>query len=633
MRMRTRTCGVVAVFAVLLARAPDPSASAQPPSPRTVLVIHWGAEELPVTPVVNDVLREVLLSDPQVPVDYFSEYFESDEFPPEQASLSLADYIHTKYRGRRIDLVVAVADPALQFAVDHRGDLFPDAPIVYLGLAIPERLASRLDGNVTGVLRDVAYAETLRVALDLHPATERVFVVVKGRNETTNELARAAVRGFSRQVGLTYVNESTVAGLRAVLASIPPRSLVLYIWHTLDDGGHMMHTDEVARLVAQASPVPVYGTNDEYLGLGVVGGVIRDRREMAARLGEIALRILRGARVRDIPLENARLIPIFDWRQVRRWHLDPSRLPSGAQIRFKEPTAWESYREYILGTVVVVAMQLLLIAGLLAQRSRRRRAEETIRTRETTLRSSFERIRQLAGRLINAQEETRAGIARDLHDEVGQELVGISMAVSTLKRSSGCLQDPDMQRVLSDLQRATVDMVDGIRRLSHDLHPATLRLIGLVPALAAHCLEVERRYDVQVRFKAEGHLGQIDPGIALCVFRIAQEALRNGAVHGEARRLGVSIVRCGENIELTVTDDGRGFDVETVRREGGLGLVNMEERAHLVGGQMQIVSARGRGTTILVLVPARAGGAERDDVRVHVNVADSGGPPISTEPS
>ena len=148
-------------------------------------------------------------------------------------------------------------------------------------------------------------------------------------------------------------------------------------------------------------------------------------------------------------------------------------------------------------------------------------------------------------------------------------------------------------------------MFEGIRRLSHDLHPATLRLVGLATALRAHCVEVEKRHAVRVQFTEDGDFAGLDPDVALCFFRIAQESLRNGVVHGEARRLSVSLARSGDDIVLIVTDDGRGFDLERARGDGGgLGLVSIEERAHVIGGDVRIVTGPGQGTTIHVRAPA-----------------------------
>jgi signal transduction histidine kinase len=145
-------------------------------------------------------------------------------------------------------------------------------------------------------------------------------------------------------------------------------------------------------------------------------------------------------------------------------------------------------------------------------------------------------------------------------------------------------------------------------RLSHELHPATLRLMGLATALKAHCTEVGKRHHLEVGLATDGEFSDLHPDVAVCFFRIAQESIRNGIDHGAAKRIAVSLVRSGEHVELTVTDDGRGFDVETVRRNGGgLGLVSIEERADAVGGVVQILTGLGKGTTIRVRGPAGSG--------------------------
>jgi two-component system sensor histidine kinase UhpB len=118
---------------------------------------------------------------------------------------------------------------------------------------------------------------------------------------------------------------------------------------------------------------------------------------------------------------------------------------------------------------------------------------------------------------------------------------------------------------------------------------------------------VEQRYDTRVKFETRGDLALIPQETALCLFRISQEALRNAVSHGNARRIALSVVASGESVELTVIDDGTGFDLHESRRRGrGLGLVSMEERAHLIGGDLDISSRPGAGTTIRVRVPTPA---------------------------
>ena len=281
-------------------------------------------------------------------------------------------------------------------------------------------------------------------------------------------------------------------------------------------------------------------------------------------------------------------------------------LPQGSQILFRTPTVWESYGWYIGGTIIVVALQLVLITGLLTQRVRRRRAEETVRAREASLRTSYDRIRQLAGRLINAQESARATIAQDLHDDICQRLAMVSTAIDRLKGSSGDIQDDDTQRFFASLARDTRGTFDAVRQLSHDLHPATLRVLGLVPAIKTQCSEVAKRYNVQVNFTSDGDFQDVPDDVAVCFFRVAQESLRNGVVHGAAHRFTVSLTRSGDELEMTATDDGKGFNLDAVSGDtSGVGVISMEDRARAVGGSLHIVSGAERGTTIRICAPLK----------------------------
>ena len=576
--------------------------AAETPTARTVLTIHLGAESFPSNPVLDANIRDAILGHVDSPIDYFAEYLKDDALPLEDASRALADYIGRTFQGRRIDLVIAMSDQSLRFVVDHRRELFPDAPVVFATLSVPREVL-RSDGRFTGIRVASAYAQTLALALQLHPSTQRVFVVAHSPGEETN-VVRSELRASSPQTQLTYLDYDTVAGLVNAVKAVPPRSVILYIWHAQSEPGNLVYPDQIARRVALAASVPVYGTSDFYIGSGVVGGVMRRTAETGTRVGELASRILNGERPGDIPIETARMVPILDWRQLQRWNIPEALLPRGAEVRYEVRSPWQVYRSYIIAAIAVVVAQVLLIAGLLAQRERRRGAEQATRASETALRTSYERIRQLAGRLINAQEAVHAHIARDLHDGVCQQIAEVALEIGTLRRSSAHVQDAQTQQALRKIQDDTRAMYDEIRRLSHELHPATLRLVGLATALNAHCIEVAKRHHVQVSCTSSGDL-KLHPDLAVDLFRIAQEALRNGIVHGRARRLAVSLSRSGGHVELVVTDDGRGFDVEGVRAAGrGLGLVSIEERAHAFGGSVHITSGP-HGTTVRVRGPAR----------------------------
>jgi signal transduction histidine kinase len=286
--------------------------------------------------------------------------------------------------------------------------------------------------------------------------------------------------------------------------------------------------------------------------------------------------------------------------------------PAWAQDGATTPLIWQAYPGYIVVTAAVVVGQLFLIAMLLLQRRDLRRAEQSVRTREADLRGSYEQVRELAGRLIHAQEAARAGVARDLHDEICQQLAAVSIGVVALKRSHGNVQDPAVQDAFDDLEYQTQVTFDGIRRLSHELHPTSLRLVGLAPALRTHCVDMGERHHVAVTFNAAGDCRGLPDDVAICLYRIAQEAVRNAIFHGAARQISVSLTRSDRHADLVVADDGHGFDVQATRQSGrGLGLVSITERARLAGGQVDFRSTARGGTTVHVHCPVEALAVER----------------------
>jgi signal transduction histidine kinase len=577
------------------------------PPARTVLTIHGGPEFFPGTEAIDKAIRNVLLSSTSTPVNYFTEYLESEEFTLEAASKALRESIRLKLAGRRIDVLIANTVPALEFALRLRDELYPGVPIVFLATTVPDAVVRGTAAGVTGLMRGVALKETLELALKVHPLVRQVFVIAYAPAvEGYTQRVQSTLSEFSQRVRLTYIGETTLAAMVAVVKDLPPQSLVFYARYSPVDMGRVVYPDELLSTVANASSVPVYAASDIYTGQGIVGGMMQRNETDGTRVGEITRRILEGTRPEEISIAPPSLTPIFDWRQLQRWGIDEATLPTGSEVLFRRPTTWQAYRSYIVGTIVVVSLQLALIAGLLTQRGRRRRAEEIIRTREASLRTSYDRIRQLAARLINAQEAARAAIAQDLHDDICQRLAMVSTAIDHMRGSSGVIQGARAQQSFADLASDTRQMFDAVRRLSHELHPAILRVLGLAAALKTHCAEIAMRHDVQVTFTAEGDLQHVPSEVAVCFFRIAQESLRNGIEHGAAHRLRVSLTRSGEDVQMTITDDGSGFDLEAVGRDGnGVGVITMEERARAIGGTLHIVTGVQGGTTIRLRAPLK----------------------------
>jgi two-component system, NarL family, sensor histidine kinase UhpB len=257
----------------------------------------------------------------------------------------------------------------------------------------------------------------------------------------------------------------------------------------------------------------------------------------------------------------------------------------------------------------VVSLQLFLLAGaipllfLSAVIRERNRASHAVEQSELALRGSYARVRELAGRLIAAQEMERARIARDMHDDFNQQLAALSISISTL-RQRGPLEREELDHVLRVLQERTVALTEKVRHFSHDLHPGMLDHVGLVSALRAHCAQFSEQHQLNVVFEADEDLATVSRDVAVCLYRIVQEGLRNIVNHARAADAKVSLSRSGELVELTISDGGRGFEPGLTLARGGLGLLSIEERARLVGGTLTVTSAEGRGTRLSVRVPS-----------------------------
>ncbi len=225
-------------------------------------------------------------------------------------------------------------------------------------------------------------------------------------------------------------------------------------------------------------------------------------------------------------------------------------------------------------------------------------------------REERERLRALLiDKIITAQEEERRRISRELHDDTGQALTAIKMGLSNAMAI--CNDCANIAR-LDELRDLVGQTLEGVRMLAHELRPPVLDDLGLVAAVRRYLYDWGRTFEVQVSFETFGMDGvRLAPTVETAVYRIVQEALTNAARHSGAGRVDVVLERRGDECVAIVEDGGRGFDPNAVDKARNLGLQGMMERANLVGGQVVVESAPGRGTTVFVRVPIRAqGGGE-----------------------
>jgi two-component system sensor histidine kinase UhpB len=214
------------------------------------------------------------------------------------------------------------------------------------------------------------------------------------------------------------------------------------------------------------------------------------------------------------------------------------------------------------------------------------------------------RLRRLPGRILRAQEEERRRIARELHDEAAQSITSLLVRLRLLERAGA----PEVaQQRVQELRELTMLALDDVRRIAVELRPSVLDDLGLVAALRAHVDAVNAAGGVAIGLAVAGMDGRLPPEVELALYRVAQEAITNARRHAQASRAAVRLIRDGAHVVLEVTDDGVGFDPAAVQAgRGGLGLAGMRERLALIGGDLALRSAPGRGTTVTARVAVEA---------------------------
>ena len=553
---------------------------------------------------------ELARQSPQA-INFFEVSLQPALAPDDPREQPVVDYLRSTF-GQRLDLVVTLGGPAAEFAQRHRQDIFPTTPLLITAMDQSWVEGRTLSATETALGSQIYPERIIEDILRLVPDTRQVFVVIGASR--IEEFWRAELtqrfRRFEDRLRFAWSSDLSYRDMLERSAALPSQSAILYVLLAVDGNGVAQEEERTLADLSARANAPMFGLYDIQLGKGIVGGSLLSIESTVRIAASIAVRILRGESPGDIKTApGTHEAPIFDWRELQHWGISEARLPPGSTVRFRPPSVWSQYKRYILGAAALLGLQSALIAGLILQRTRRRRAERAQR-------HLYEHNQDLAGRLIHAQEAERSRLARELHDDLSQQLAGVGIMLSGLKRKVG---RPDLQsdvnQTVSHLQQRTSALADSIRDISHRLHPSVLEHSGLAATLQRHCADIERDHGLSVTFSIRDPVDSLNPDVALCLFRVAQEALSNAVRHAGARRISVELRTTTEGVELDIVDDGAGF-VLRERAGSGLGLRSIEERVRLTGGHVRVESQPGQGTKMQVRIPTLLGGRHVDGVRM-----------------
>jgi len=324
---------------------------------------------------------------------------DTDRFPGDAQLLVFRDYLRQKYASQPIDVVVTFSDVPLNFLLRYRDDLFPKAPIVFVVNKPPDASQLAAGPGMTGLITRNAYKENVDLALHVKPDTKHIFVVSGSllHDKIFENACRQDLVGYEGRVTIEYLTDLSIDELTDRIKNLPENSIILYGWQQeMDERGKLVETREVLASIVKSARVPIYGLSSWQVGEGVVGGYVRTIDSMGAMAAKITLQILDGVRAQDIPVGTIPIEPVFDWRELKRWGISESNLPAGSIVKFRTPSIWEEYKWLFIGIVFVFFAQSALIASMIINRSRLKRAEIEQQQAIGALRESEERFRNMA---------------------------------------------------------------------------------------------------------------------------------------------------------------------------------------------------------------------------------------------
>jgi signal transduction histidine kinase len=578
----------VAVAALAAIFLSHPIAAEPTKEIRRILILNEVGPFYPGIAVINGGIQTALEDSPYR-LEFYSEYMDTGLFPDPADQRQFRDFYLRKYRNSKPHVIITVGPSPLKFMQEVHQRAFPGVPIVFCLPQAGAPGAPALDPDFTGVENDVNPAKTLEIALQLRPGTKHVVVVNGGiANFDKQQLAsiKQDLKAFTDHLDITYMTELAMPDLLERLRHLPSHTLVLLATVSLDAAGTRFTARDNGPMV-DAANAPVFSLFDVHINHGEVGGYLSSLSEQGKVAGAMALRILKGDKPQNIPWVEGVNTYMFDWRALRRWGLSESALPPGSVVLFRETSVWErNKRIWISGLLIILVLSLL---ATYLQYSR----AELKRSRDTQV--------QLSSHLINAQEKERSRLASELHDDFSQRLAllafGLQNTAETFPDSSDALK-----QTLDEFRHSVIELSDDLHNLSHQLHSSTLDTLGLVTGLRSLCREFGARQDIEIDFTSEGVPHTVRPEVSLCLFRIVQEGLQNLKKHSGTKTAQLSLRNIGDKLLLSLCDEGMGFDANRLEKSG-LGILSMQGRARLLGGEFEIRSKPGTGTRIEAWVP------------------------------
>ena len=607
-------CGLQGVLPAAAASA-DPAAARTtgPGDPAQVLVITGTDPYLPAFVAIDAAMRAAIAQRHPRPVVWLYESIDSLRLAGATGP-ALAELLARKYEGVRIDTVVLVSEPAVEFYLRYRHGLWPRVGTVYDWVAPDFARTLPPDAAMSGIPAAADVAGTLRIALALQPEARRLLVVggASPFDELQLQAARAALEPFRERLDVETLTGPSPAAIAARLAREDTGTIVLYTSLFRDAAGQVYVPRDALSTIAAASGAPIYGTFETYLGHGLTAGAMDSFAGHGERLGDLVALALDG-RLAGTPIVQPTPPSscLVDGRQLERFGLRPRALPEGCEIRFVEIPFLQRYAWQTAAVMLALLAQSALIAALLLQRRRRRAAEQSLQAQRAQLLH--------ASRLAVAGELTAA-----IAHEINQPLTAIlgNAEAAEMMLETGQLTNEELLQILRDIRRDDLRASEVIKRLrtllaGHEGERRRFSLDDSVGDTAALLNAEARRRGIALEHAPGARRAEV-LGDTVQIQQVIINLCLNAfdACDGqpaERRRVRLATADTPAGVQLGVSDTGAGIPAaelprifesfySTKRGGMGLGLAIVRSIVEAHGGTIR-VARRDDGTQFLVVLP------------------------------
>jgi signal transduction histidine kinase len=539
----------------------QPSSGENAVEPKQILFVHSYGQNFQPWATWSSEIRKELNGQSPWPLDIQEHALVTALGGDDVADAKFVEYLTALYAQRGLDLIVALGAPAARFVQQHRAGLFPTTPMLLAAVSVRRIEQTMLSENDVVVGTDVNHVALVDNILRLLPETKAIAMIIG--NSPPERFWVGAVQSelkplIENKVELLFYNERRFDEILEKVANLPPRSAIFFQQLMVDGAGAVYGDKEPLRRIADVANAPIFTFDESFFYPGVVGGPMTSPTEGARATAAVAVRLLggeKGAGIKSPPIEFS--APKYDWRQLQRWNISESRLPSESEVLFREPTVWARYSWQIALIAATVLLQAGLIAILLRERHRRQLAEVQSRQRMVELAH--------VNRLSTAGELS-ALIAHEINQPLGAILSNAETAEIMLKSST-----PDMAElgeIVSDILRDDQRASDVIRRMRTLLKRAPFELKRLnLSDLAGETVEF---LSTLARGRKVELLSEIAPeALSVLGDRVQlQQVMVNLVMNGidamketpnENRVVSIRTSRVEEFAELSVSDRGPGI--------------------------------------------------------------------------